>query len=48
MSQAFREGNLGIFDYYNMNNIKADTGMRDSIADSSAPKKDHSEDLDLD
>ena len=34
MSQAFREGNLGIFDYYNMNNIKADTGMRDSIADS--------------
>ena len=46
MSQAFREGNLGIFDYYNMNNIKADTGMRDSIADSSAPKKDHSEDLD--
>ena len=34
MSQAFRDGNLGIFDYYNMNNIKADTGMRDSIADS--------------
>ena len=32
MSQAFREGNLGIFDYYNMKNIKADTGMRDSIS----------------
>ena len=48
MSQAFREGNLGIFDYYNMNNIKADTGMRDSIADSSSPKKDHSDDLDHD
>ena len=48
MSQAFREGNLGIFDYYNMNNIKADTGMRDSIADTSAPKKDHSEDSDHD
>ena len=43
MSQAFREGNLGIFDYYNMNNIKADTGMRDSIADSSIPPKDHDE-----
>ena len=48
MSQAFREGNLGIFDYYNMNNIKADTGMRDSIADSSSPKKDQSEDSDHD
>ena len=32
MSQAFREGNLGIFDYYNMKNIKADTGMRDAIS----------------
>jgi len=32
MSQAFREGNLGIFDYYNMQNIKADTGMRRSIS----------------
>ena len=44
MSQAFREGNLGIFDYYNMNNIKADTGMRDSISDSSDPSKDHHHD----
>ncbi len=33
MAQAFREGNLGIFDYYNMQNIKADTGMRQSISD---------------
>ena len=32
MSQAFREGNLGVFDYYNLGNIKSDTGMRDSIA----------------
>lgn len=32
MAQAFREGNLGIFDYYNMHNIKADTGMRESIS----------------
>ena len=35
MAQAFREGNLGIFDYYNLNNIKADTGMRDSISNTS-------------
>ena len=45
MSQAFREGNLGIFDYYNMNNIKADTGMRDSIADSPGSSKDKGEDV---
>ena len=32
MAQAFREGNLGIMDYYKMDNIKADTEMRESIA----------------
>jgi len=32
MAQAFREGNLGIMDYYGMKNIQADTGMRESIA----------------
>ena len=34
MAFAFREGNMGVFDYYNMQNIKSDTGMRDSIAGS--------------
>jgi len=33
MAQAFREGNLGVFDYYNMKNIQSDTSMRESIAD---------------
>ena len=33
MSHAFREGNMGIMDYYKMENIKSDTSMRDSIAD---------------
>jgi len=33
MAQAFREGNLGIMDYYRMKNIQADTSMRDSISD---------------
>ena len=37
MAQAFREGNLGIMDYYKMKNINADTSMRDSIAE--PPKK---------
>ncbi len=40
MAFAFREGNMGIFDYYNMQNIKSDTGMRDSIAGSDKPKTD--------
>ncbi|MEC8914945.1 MAG: flotillin-like protein FloA [Candidatus Neomarinimicrobiota bacterium] len=41
MAFAFREGNMGIFDYYNMKNIKSDTGMRDSIASSDKPVTDH-------
>jgi uncharacterized protein YqfA (UPF0365 family) len=32
MAEAFREGNLGIMDYYRMKNVQADTSMRDSIA----------------
>ena len=32
MSEAFKMGNLGIKDYYRMQNIKADTEMRESIA----------------
>lgn len=32
MAEAFRKGNLGVMDYYNMKNILADTSMRDSIA----------------
>jgi len=32
MAEAFRSGNLGIMDYYKMDNIKADTNMRESIA----------------
>ena len=32
MAAAFRSGNLGIMDYYRMENIKADTDMRDAIA----------------
>jgi uncharacterized protein YqfA (UPF0365 family) len=32
ISSAFREGKLGVMDYYNMRNIQADTSMRSSIA----------------
>jgi len=31
MAHAFKEGNLGIMDYYRMKNIEADTQMRDTI-----------------
>ena len=33
MAGAFKEGNLGILDYYKFQNIQADTEMRESIAD---------------
>lgn len=31
MATAFREGNLGIMDYYQIRNVEADTRMRDTI-----------------
>jgi uncharacterized protein YqfA (UPF0365 family) len=42
IAEAFRSGNLGIMDYYRYQNIKADTVMRESIADTpgSKPKSD--------
>ncbi len=33
MAEAFRQGNLGIMDYYRMKNLQADTDMRNEIAD---------------
>jgi len=43
MAQAFRDGNLGIMDYYRMQNIESDTGMRKSISDmDDDSKKDNS------
>ena len=31
MAEAFRSGNLGVMDYYKMQNVMADTKMRESI-----------------
>ena len=43
--QAFREGKLGVTDYYSLRNIQADTDMRQSIAQPPAsgkpPKESH-------
>ncbi len=33
IAEAFRNGNLGVMDYYKLNNIQADTQMRNSFAD---------------
>ncbi|GHE66827.1 MULTISPECIES: flotillin-like protein FloA [Roseivirga] len=35
IAEAFRSGNLGVMDYYKFENIKADTDMRESIANPS-------------
>jgi uncharacterized protein YqfA (UPF0365 family) len=38
IAEAFRKGNLGIMDYYNLKNVQADTEMRSSIAHPSPTK----------
>ncbi len=37
MAAAFRDGHLGVMDYYRLNNIKADTDMRSSISNGVPP-----------
>lgn len=44
MAHAFREGNLGVLDYYKLDNIASDTSMRQSIAGTGEESKDNSED----
>lgn len=39
MAEAFRQGNLGVMDYYKFKNIDADTKMRDSISKPKGDKK---------
>jgi len=40
IADAFRSGNLGIMDYYRMQNIQSDTSMRDSISGESTKGRD--------
>ncbi|MBX2961776.1 MAG: flotillin-like protein FloA [Cyclobacteriaceae bacterium] len=47
IAESFVKGNLGVMDYYRMQNVQADTGMRQAISDSgkgsgpsNAPKRD--------
>ena len=39
MAYALREGKMGVMDYYELQNLKADTDMRESIKGSGAAKK---------
>ncbi len=39
MADAFRQGNLGVMDFYRMRNIQSDTTMRQSIAGDEKPKQ---------
>lgn len=39
IAQAFREGKLGVFDYYRLKNIQSDTKMRERIASDLEPPK---------
>ena len=43
MAHAFREGNLGVLDYYKLDNIASDTTMRQSIAGTGEEAKDDTE-----
>jgi uncharacterized protein YqfA (UPF0365 family) len=38
MAEAFRQGNLGILDYYRMDNIQADTSMRKNLSGPEKPE----------
>ncbi|PKL89133.1 MAG: hypothetical protein CVV23_06890 [Ignavibacteriae bacterium HGW-Ignavibacteriae-2] len=44
ISEAFRSGNLGVMDYYNLRNIQADTDMRNSIAGPNDKNEDKNDD----
>ena len=37
VAQAFREGHLGVMDYYRMQNVQSDTEMRNAIGKGTKP-----------
>jgi uncharacterized protein YqfA (UPF0365 family) len=39
IAEALRQGKLGVFDYYQLKNIQADTTMRESISKISEEEK---------
>jgi uncharacterized protein YqfA (UPF0365 family) len=47
ISFAFREGRLGVMDYYNLRNIQSDTEMRNAIAGTSTGSNEHRDNRNL-
>ncbi len=43
MADAFRKGNFGVMDYYNLKNVQSDTEMRNAISKPDSDKKDNPE-----
>lgn len=43
MAEALKDGKLGVMDYYYMQNVKADTDMREGISKVTKPKKEDRE-----
>ena len=39
LAQALREGRMGVMDYYELQNLKADTAMRQQIGGDAKDKK---------
>jgi len=39
MAEAFRAGNLGVMDYYNMMNVQSDTEMRKAVSEAGKNRK---------
>lgn len=37
IAEAFRKGQLGVMDYYNLKNVQADTRMREGLAEGEEP-----------
>ena len=43
IAEAFRKGNMGINDYYNLRNVQADTEMRNAIAGTGHSRRENSQ-----
>ena len=39
MAEAFKAGNLGVMDYYNMMNVQSDTEMRKAVSEVGKDRK---------
>lgn len=43
MAEALRSGNLGVMDYYRMQNVQADTAMKNNVGNTDLSKVFHKE-----